>query len=33
MTPLLLVSVIACVGAMVGLIRAIREERRKRKTS
>jgi hypothetical protein len=32
MTPLLLVSIIASVGAAVGLIRAIREERRKRET-
>jgi hypothetical protein len=29
MTPLLLVSIIAVVGAAMGLIRAIREERRK----
>jgi hypothetical protein len=31
MTPLLLVSIIASVGAAVGLIRAILEERSKRK--
>jgi hypothetical protein len=33
MTALLLASIIATVGASVGLIHAIREERRKRKTS
>jgi hypothetical protein len=33
MTPLLLVSIIASVGAAIGRIRAIREERRRRKPS